>query len=130
FQRQPGAKAEAPLALDTRGLTIEQVGVRASQPGQAAPAPFAPARFQMAPADPILGSRLTVELTRDATQVRIAYRTAPSASALQWLEPSLTAGKAQPFLFTQSEAIHARTWIPLQDSPGVRLTYAATVRVP
>jgi len=53
-------------------------------------------------------SRLTVELTRDATQVRIAYRTAPSASALPWLEPSLTAGKAQPFVFTPSAAIHAR----------------------
>src|SRR4029077_1665760 len=130
FQRQPGAKADAPLTLDTRGLTIEAVGVRASKPASAKPAPFATARFQLAPADPILGSRLTVDLAPDATQVRIAYRTAPSASALQWLDPSLTAGKARPFLFTQSQAIHARSWIPLQDSPGVRITYAATVRVP
>jgi aminopeptidase N len=124
FQRQAGAPADAPLALDTRGLTIDEVGIKA------APDRFAPARFQLGPKDPILGARLTIELTPEATQVRIAYRTSPAASALQWLEPSLTAGKRQPFLFTQSEAIHARTWIPLQDSPGVRITYAATIRVP
>ena len=64
------------------------------------------------------------------TRVRIAYRTAPTAGALQWLDPPRTAGRKQPFLFTQSEAIHARSWIPLQDSPGVRITYGATIRVP
>src|SRR5207247_9917502 len=95
FQRQPGAKADAPLSLDTRGLAIDEVGIRASKPGEAARAPFTTARFQMAAADAILGSRLTIDLTPDAAQVRIAYRTAPSASALQWLEPSLTAGMAQ-----------------------------------
>ncbi len=79
---------------------------------------------------PCLGSRLTITLTPEATQVRVAYRTAPSASALQWLDPSLTAGKVKPFLFTQSEAIHARSWIPLQDSPAVRITYVGTIRVP
>jgi aminopeptidase N len=125
FREQPRANSPAPLALDTRGMTIDEVGVRASKP-----VAFVPARFQLDPADPILGSRLTVALPPGATQVRIAYRTAPSASALQWLDASLTAGKARPFLFTQSQAIHARSWIPLQDSPGVRITYTATVRVP
>ena len=123
IQRQPGCPANAPLILDTRALTIEGVGI-----GSAGAS--APARFQLAPADPILGSKLTIELEPTATQVRIAYRTAPSASALQWLPPALTAGKVKPFLFTQSEAIHARSWIPLQDTPGVRITYVATIRVP
>ncbi len=89
-----------------------------------------PTRFDLAPADPILGSKLTIDLDSTATQVRIAYHTAPSASALQWLPPALTDGKVKPFLFTQSEAIHARSWIPLQDTPGVRITYVAKVHVP
>jgi aminopeptidase N len=130
FQRQPGARAEAPLRLDTRGLTVEEVGIRATRSGSAPPARFRAARYRMDAADPILGARMTVDLDPDSSQVRIAYRTAPTAGALQWLEPALTAGKARPFLFTQSEAIHARSWIPLQDSPGVRITYAATIRVP
>ena len=91
---------------------------------------FTPAAFELGKVDPILGSRLSITMTPEATQVRIAYRTSPTASALQWMNPSLTAGKLKPFLFTQSQAIHARSWIPLQDSPGVRITYAATVRVP
>jgi leukotriene-A4 hydrolase len=126
--RQPGCPADAPLVLDTRGLTIDQVGLRTRESnGESS---FVLTKFQLSPADKILGSRLAIDLVPTATQVRIAYRTTPSAGALQWLEPSLTAGKAQPFLFSQSQAIHARSWIPLQDSPGVRVAYEATIRVP
>jgi leukotriene-A4 hydrolase len=127
-ERQPGVAADVPLQLDTRGLTIGTVGIRSTKSDPLKP--FTPTPFQLGPTDPILGSRLTIPLDPETKQVRIEYRTAPSASALQWLEPSLTAGKARPFLFTQSEAIHARSWIPLQDSPGARITYAAIVRVP
>ena len=127
IERQPGCPADARLELDTRGLKIEEVGIRkpTAEAGK-----FTPAAFELGKVDPILGSRLSITMTPEATQVRIAYRTSPTASALQWMDPSLTAGKVKPFLFTQSQAIHARSWIPLQDSPGVRITYAATVRVP
>ncbi len=127
FSRQPGCPADAPLVVDTKGLSIEEVGVRKMEP---MPGSFTHTRFKLDPPDPIKGSRLAIELDPSATQVWIKYRTAPSAGALQWLDPALTAGKTRPFLFTQSEAIHARSWIPLQDSPGVRVTYVAMIRVP
>jgi leukotriene-A4 hydrolase len=125
--RQQGCPADAPLVLDSRGLAIGEVSLRQSNSTARA---FTRTTFKLDPADLILGSRLTIKLSPSADQVRIQYQTAPSAGALQWLEPSLTAGKAKPFLFTQSQAIHARSWIPLQDSPGVRVTFAATIRVP
>src|SRR3546814_7861746 len=54
----------------------------------------------------------------------------PEAAALQWLDPMQTAGKEYPYLFTQSQAILARSWIPCQDSPGIRFSYSAKVQVP
>ena len=127
FQRQPGCPAEAPLILDTRGLIIEHVGVRRLTVN---PNEFAPTPYKLGPADPILGSKLSITLSPETTQVQIVYRTSPTAGALQWMEPALTAGKDKPFLFTQSQAIHARSWIPLHDSPGARINFVATVRVP
>lgn len=112
------------LLLDTRDLGIERID--ASVDGKA----WKPAVYKLAPADRVLGSRLAVTLPADAQRVRIRYRTAATASALQWLTPAQTAGKKQPFLFTQSQAIHARSWIPLQDTPLVRTPYDARIRVP
>lgn len=127
FERQPGCPADAPLDLDTWGLAIERVEA------VTAGSTLAETPFELgAPAGalPILGSRLRVTIPASATRVRITYRTAEKAGALQWLDPPRTAGKTHPFLFTQSQAIHARSWIPVQDSPGVRVTYGATIHTP
>ena len=80
--------------------------------------------------DEVMGSRLTVTLDSDVGGIRIHYRTDPVASGLQWLTPEQTSNKRDPFLFTQSQAIHARSWIPLQDTPQVRQSYNATIRTP
>ncbi|MBI4905589.1 MAG: M1 family metallopeptidase [Acidobacteria bacterium] len=116
---------DAPLVLDTRDLKIEKV--EAAENAQAA---FNQAQFSMGSPDAILGSALTVPLSSGVTAVRVHYATSPAATALQWLEPSQTAGRKRPFLYTQSQAIHARTWIPLQDTPAVRMTYRGRVRTP
>lgn len=109
------------LVLDTRDLTI--ASVRDAATG-------VELEHWLGDADPILGRPLGVTLGDETTRVAVAYRTAPEAGALQWLAPEQTAGGRAPFLLTQSQAILARTWIPCQDTPSVRFTYDATIRVP
>jgi len=116
-ERAPSATE---IVLDTRDLTIESA---TAQDGRAL-------QFTLGTADPILGRPLTVELPRGVNAITIGYRTSPAAAALQWLAPSQTAGKAHPYLYSQGQAILTRTWIPTQDSPGIRQTYAARVTVP
>ena len=114
-------KAAKQLVLDTRELSIEKVEAVDAQ-GSAAPLQFA-----LAPTDKVFGSKLTIEAPQQPGKVLITYHTAPTASGLQWLEPSMTEGKQLPFMFSQSQAIHARSWVPLQDTPSVRFTYSAHV---
>ena len=113
-----------PLMLDTRDLKI--AAAETSSDGKR----FKQTKWNLGARDKILGAPLMIELLRGTTHVRIAYATSPEASGLQWLTPPQTAGKAQPFLFTQAQAIHARSFLPVQDSPGVRVTYNARVRTP
>jgi aminopeptidase N len=110
---------KAPLVLDTRDLDIKSVQCGGT-----------PVDFELGGRDPILGSPLIVDLPAKADMVDIRYSTRPSASGLQWLSPEQTAGKRDPFLFSQNQSIHARSWIPVQDSPGVRVTYDARIHAP
>lgn len=89
-----------------------------------------PAPFSLGKKDSILGSALSIELRPGTGQLQIFYKTGPDATALQWLEPEQTFSKTAPFLYTQSESIYARTWIPCPDGPGIRFTYEAEVTVP
>jgi leukotriene-A4 hydrolase len=112
------------LIVDTEDLTILKVEVSTDGTN------YFPTFFSLSDSDPILGTALTIELPDDGARVRIEYLTNQNTSGLQWLEPQQTAGKKRPFLLTQSETIHARSWIPLQDTPQVRVTYHARVRTP
>jgi leukotriene-A4 hydrolase len=109
------------LVLDTRDLAIEGVHVGEHASGAALP-------YSLATPDVVLGQALHVELPAGAAAVCIRYRTSPGAAALQWLAPAQTAGE-HPFLFTQSQAILARTWLPCPDSPGRRFSYEAEVQL-
>jgi leukotriene-A4 hydrolase len=113
-----------PLILDTRDLKIDKVETSRDD------VHYRATRFELGKSDPILGAPLTVDVPSNATSVRIHYTTSPQASGLQWLTPAQTAGKLHPFLYSQGEPIHTRSWIPLQDTPGVRVTYSARIRTP
>jgi aminopeptidase N len=86
--------------------------------------------FEIGPEDTVLGAALIIPIEKDTREVSVAYHTTPESESLQWLSPEQTHDKKNPFLFSQSQAILARTWIPLQDCPAVRFTYDASIEVP
>lgn len=114
----------ANLVLDTRDLAIETVS---ALDGEGKPSRL---EFTLAPRDAELGSRLTIAAPAQPARVRVRYATSPQASGLQWLAPAQTADRKHPFMFSQSQSIHARSWVPLQDSPAVRFTFKAHVTAP
>lgn len=108
------------LVLDTRDLDIQGAEAAAGDDWQ-------PLEFALASADRTLGSKLTIQAPERPERIRVTYRTSPEASGLQWMTPEMTQGKRLPFMFSQSQQIHARSWVPLQDTPQVRYTYSARV---
>jgi aminopeptidase N len=114
----------ATLDLDTRDLRVDRVLVLDGETN------WRPARFTLGPRDPMRGSHLAIAAAGQPSKVRIYYASRPQASGLQWLSPAQTLGRTQPFMFSQSQAIHARSWVPLQDTPAVRFGYSARVRAP
>ena len=111
------------LTLDTKDLLIKAVSLETKDG-------WISADYTLADADPVLGSAMNIDIGAESTQLRVIYETSPSAEGLQWLTPAQTAGKEKPYLFSQAQAIHARTMLPVQDTPAVRLTYNASLRVP
>ena len=112
------------IVLDTRDLQIQKTET-ASGTGS-----WSDTAFRLDQPTPAFGSALRVTVPANADRVRVTYASSPSAKGLQWLTPAQTSGKKQPFLFSQAQAIQARSFIPLQDTPAVRMTYDATIRVP
>lgn len=109
------------LVLDTRDLHIDAIEAIDARGSAAA------VSYTLDASDAILGSALRIELREASPKLRIRYHTSPKASGLQWMTPQQTASGKHPFMFSQSQAIHARSWIPLQDTPSVRFTYTAHI---
>lgn len=109
------------LVLDTKDLQIERITLGEQEELTT---------YSMGEYNQHLGSALKIKIKPKTKRVNVYYKTGAKAEALQWLSPEQTAGKVHPFLFTQSQAILARSWVPIQDSPGIRFTYDATVQVP
>ncbi len=105
--------------LDLRDLTI--AGIHS---------PAGEVKWSIDREDKVLGQRLHLENLGGQSEFAIYFATTPDASALQWLSPELTAGGTHPYLFSQCQALHARSVFPCQDTPSVRFTYTADVIVP
>jgi leukotriene A-4 hydrolase/aminopeptidase len=106
------------LILDSKDLTIHKVLLEDS----------IQTSFSLGEKSEVFGQPLTVEVEPSTKVVSVYYTTSPDAEALQWLTPEQTLGKVHPFLFSQSQAILARSWVPCQDGPGVKFTYEATIK--
>ena len=90
--------------------------------------------YTIGEADPDKGEAITVQLGEQTgpglRQIVITYASGPDAEALQWLQPEQTAGGQHPYVFSQGQAILNRSWIPTQDSPGIRQTWEARITAP
>lgn len=115
--------AATEIIFDINGLMIDSVQL--VQNGQ-----YFETEYEVGENKPFLGAPLKVQLSAPADQVIIHYHAGSDAAALQWLQPEQTFGKNHPYLFTQGQAVLTRTWIPIQDGPGIRFTYEATIKVP
>jgi len=119
------------IQLDTRGLTIANVDINDE-----------PVKDWILDGEIKgklhLGQRLTIpfeekDSVKGSLKLEIAYKTSSDpekCSAAQWLTPAQTSGKQHPYLFTQCQAIHARSIIPCYDCPAVKMTYNAEITVP
>ncbi|MEL0653227.1 M1 family metallopeptidase [Algibacter sp. TI.3.09] len=107
------------IILDSKFLEIEKVQADGTD-----------TNFELGAFDSQLGTPLKIAIKPETKRITVFYKTTDKTEALQWLKPQQTADKEQPFLFTQGQAILTRTWIPIQDSPQIRVTYNAKVAVP
>ena len=114
--RKPQAKE---IVLDDKGLEIQDIRDGSGKP----------LTWKVGATDKNLGAPLAIALGPDTKRIAIRYKSAPDAGALLWLTPEQTAGKKHPYVFSQGEAIENRSWIPTQDSPGIRQSWEAKISV-
>ena len=106
------------LTLDTENLTITRV----TRDGVPAPYSVGVAGDWGAPLD--------IAIEPATHVVTIEYSSSPAATGLFWNSAAQSYGRTKPYLYSLNEPLGARSWIPIQDTPAVRMTYEATVRVP
>ncbi|XP_034237150.1 leukotriene A-4 hydrolase isoform X1 [Thrips palmi] len=120
----PRSQETTQLVLDSRDLSITSVKVQST--GQVL-------EYSLGTPIGTFGCSLTIQLPANVSEgqiISIEYETSSSASALQWLGAEQTVGKRHPYLFSQCQAIHARSMIPCQDTPSAKITYSAEITVP
>ncbi|MDZ4306731.1 M1 family metallopeptidase [Allopontixanthobacter sp.] len=106
------------VVLDSKGLAISGVTGESGEP----------LPFTVGDSVADMGAPVTVTIG-DTRQITVIY-SAANAEALQWLTPQQTAGGEHPYLLSQGQPTLNRSWIPTQDSPGIRQTWEARITAP
>ncbi|HIG86761.1 MAG TPA: aminopeptidase [Planctomycetes bacterium] len=110
----------APLILDVAALDGISVWGPEGQPRE----------FSLSAPQERIGQALVIELQAADQAVTVSWSTRPEGEALQWLGPEQTASALQPFMYSQGQAILTRSWLPIQDTPGNRVSWSAEVSAP
>ncbi|PWW77874.1 leukotriene A-4 hydrol [Tuber magnatum] len=81
------------------------------------------------------GSPLKIDLgktvnSQDEVIVKVTWGTTEKCTALQWMTPEQTSNKRHPYMFSQCQAIHARSLYPSQDTPSIKSTFDFSIRSP
>jgi aminopeptidase N len=123
------------IILDSNGLRVSAVNDQAGNAvtfeiGERVEGKGEPLTIQLPAQKLERGADLAEGELAPTHRIVVEYVSAPEAEALQWLSPKQTAGGEYPFIFSQGQAINNRTWIPTQDSPGIRQTWEATISAP
>lgn len=108
------------LILDTRDIYIQSI----------TDSHAVALAYRFGETNEILGTPLYITLPRTCDRITIRYSSSPNAEGLQWIAPEATDSKQHPYLFSQSQPINCRSWIPLQDSPKARVTFTAEIHTP
>ena len=114
------SKKQSKVILDTKNLEIKDVTLDDGEK----------TTFSFGENDELLGLPLVIDIKEGTQKVSVTYSTTDGTEALDWLVPEQTADKTAPYMYTQGQSIFTRSWIPIQDTPGNRITYSAKVKVP
>lgn len=92
-------------------------------------------KFDILPRLEPYGSALKILLDQGVANdkeitVSIDFATTPACTALQWMTPAQTSNKKHPYMFSQCQAIHARSIFPCQDTPDVKAPFDFTIKSP
>ena len=113
------------IVLDTRDLSIRRVFSPST--GQEIPFTLGP---EVGPCGQALEIQFGTLTEGQVVEFAVSYMTSPGSTALCWMTPEQTDNGTLPYLFSQCQAIHARSMLPCQDTPMVRCPYTAKVTHP
>jgi leukotriene-A4 hydrolase len=112
------------FVLDSNHLNIKKVLLKSNENEK-------PLEFQVDTERQILTIEMNDLSNNSLISILIYYSTSNTkCTALQWLTKEQTADKQYPYMFSQCQAIHARSLYPCQDTPGVKSTYSAKITCP